>query len=276
MASSPAGLAAFVKNAVAFAQKYGFDGLDLDWEVPSGPRDRTNFVKLIQALRMKISTLQTSLLLTAAVAAYKPEVEASYSVPDLNQYLDWVSVMAYDLHGSWEPVTGLHTALSDSSDPALSIEGAVQTWLSLGMSHKKIVLGLAAYGHEWELASPATHGVGAKAVKRGNQGGPITQVGVGGSSGWGGSCQRFRSSLDHWIFVLVGQTFTSEGEKMGNEMCTGRRRKSAAQCKNIKRTIHLVIPATHNYTTLVPYLCHTYTTLIPYLAPSIPFPCTNF
>lgn len=179
MASSPLSLTTFVESAVAFVHKYGFDGMDVDWEFPSNPVDRTRFVTLIQALRSRISTSQIPLLLTAAVAAYKPDIEASYSVPDLNRYLDWVSVMAYDLHGSWEPTTGLHTALSDSSAPVLSIEGAVDTWRSLGMSGGKIVVGLAAYGHEWELANPANHGVGAEAVKGGNRGGPITQVGIG-------------------------------------------------------------------------------------------------
>ena len=194
MASSPASMAAFVNNAVAFAKKYEFDGLDLDWELPNGPNDRTNFVKLIKALRAKISTLQSPLLLTAAVTAYKPDVVASYSVPDLNQNLDWVSVMTYDLHGNWDTVTGFHTALSDSSEPDLSIKGAVNAWLSLGMNPGKVVLGLAGYGREWQLASPASHGVGANAVDGGNQGGPITQVGVG--IGVGGSCHKTLSSLD--------------------------------------------------------------------------------
>ena len=34
-----------------------------------------------------------------------------YDVPELTRLLDWIDLMAYDLHGSWEPQTGIHVAL---------------------------------------------------------------------------------------------------------------------------------------------------------------------
>lgn len=35
MASNPGSRANFVRNAVTFVRKYGFDGLDIDWEYPN-------------------------------------------------------------------------------------------------------------------------------------------------------------------------------------------------------------------------------------------------
>ncbi|GMP35612.1 hypothetical protein CsSME_00007987 [Camellia sinensis var. sinensis] len=46
MASSHDTRAAFIKSAIDVARKYGFDGLDLDWEFPQNPQDMTRFSML--------------------------------------------------------------------------------------------------------------------------------------------------------------------------------------------------------------------------------------
>jgi GH18 family chitinase len=40
-----------VANIAAFAQQYGYDGVDIDWEYPSSTQDRTFLVKLMKSLR---------------------------------------------------------------------------------------------------------------------------------------------------------------------------------------------------------------------------------
>jgi chitinase len=34
MAADPAGRTQFIGSAIAYAQTYGFDGIDIDWEYP--------------------------------------------------------------------------------------------------------------------------------------------------------------------------------------------------------------------------------------------------
>lgn len=47
LASDPGKIATFVKSAWVMAAKYGFDGIDLDWEYPEA-KDRFNYIDLLK------------------------------------------------------------------------------------------------------------------------------------------------------------------------------------------------------------------------------------
>ena len=53
-------------------------------------------------------TGQPRLLLTAAVAAGKSTVDSAYDIPRISASLDYIHLMAYDLHGGWETKIGHH------------------------------------------------------------------------------------------------------------------------------------------------------------------------
>ncbi|CAI5503221.1 unnamed protein product [Closterium sp. Naga37s-1] len=131
-ASSASSRSAFIQSAIRFARSYNFDGLDIDWEYPTG--QIALFSALLTDFRAAIESEAASsgkpkLLLTAAVSAYEPTVTQAYDVPTLNKALDFVNIMTYDLHGSWEAKTGMHTALEDLSNPQLSLKGAMAAWV---------------------------------------------------------------------------------------------------------------------------------------------------
>ena len=56
MAANASTRAIFVHNAVLFLRKYGFDGLDIDWEYPAvrggRPSDKQNLVILCRVIRV--------------------------------------------------------------------------------------------------------------------------------------------------------------------------------------------------------------------------------
>ena len=106
MAKDPEKRRTFVESIPPFLEKYGFDGVDLDWENP-GDRvgadptvDKENFSKLVDELRQALNP--GGYLLTAAVAPGVPKIEVAYDIPYISERFDFMNVMAYDYHG-WFP-----------------------------------------------------------------------------------------------------------------------------------------------------------------------------
>ncbi|XP_019864946.2 acidic mammalian chitinase [Aethina tumida] len=182
VASSSALRAAFVQSALSITSTYGLDGIDMDWEYPAqrggASSDKANFPLLLQELRTAFD--KKGLILTAAVAAAAASVDLSYDVPALSKYLDLINIMAYDLHGSYDGVTGQNAPLYASSidvsaaQKQLNVKAVVEGWIARGAAPAKIALGMGVYGRTYTLASASNNKLGAPVVNAGTQG-PYTQ-----------------------------------------------------------------------------------------------------
>ena len=80
----------------------------------SPPEDKERFSLLCEELRAgyeaeAAATGQERMLVTAAVAAGKSTAETAYDVPRISAALDYIHIMAYDLHGGWESTLGHHS-----------------------------------------------------------------------------------------------------------------------------------------------------------------------
>lgn len=146
MAADPERRKRFVKNALEFILKFGFDGLDLDWEYPTQrdgkPEDRENFTELVKELRSAFA--KHKLLLTSAFGAPAKIIDQAYNVKVLSANLDFMHIMTYDYHGSWDKKVGPNAPLS--SEDLLNVEYSIEHLINLGASPHKLVLGLPFYG----------------------------------------------------------------------------------------------------------------------------------
>jgi len=152
LAAEPARRGRFVASAVDFVRKYHFDGLDLDWEFPGSrggsPQDKRNFVLLVKELRSAFNKF--NLLLTAAFGAGKSTIDSAYDVAALSVYLDYIHMMCYDYHGTWDHKTGPNAPLD--SDDVLNVKFTINYMIEMGAPANKLVMGLPLYGRTFLLA----------------------------------------------------------------------------------------------------------------------------
>lgn len=163
MAAHPKTREHFVHQCLEFCDKYGFDGIDIDWEYPGfaehggRPVDKTNFTLLLKELYLAAKSHEPPLLVTIAAPA-GPVHYHNMEVGEIHRYLDWVNLMGYDFHGPWgggeDAVTNHHSALypSEKGNPQFNVDCAVSYYLMQGVPSEKIVLGMPLYGRSYALS----------------------------------------------------------------------------------------------------------------------------
>lgn len=150
MAKSETTRQAFVANVHDFLVKYGYDGVDVDWEVPNAA-DRSDCTTLMQELR---NGLPSPWLISMAVTADPSGYGQGFDIPALAPILDFMNVMTYDFYGPWSGATGLVSPLlQDSADPEQV--GSVKTSMDLyantyGVPISQLNIGTPFYGYEWD------------------------------------------------------------------------------------------------------------------------------
>ncbi|ORY64854.1 glycosyl hydrolases family 18 protein-like protein [Pseudomassariella vexata] len=177
MVASPESRKTFIGNLMGFMRKYGFDGVDFDWEYPGADdrggksSDGENFVTFLKELD--------------EVNNDQPEkYVVSFTVPTSYWYLrhfdltavdhvDFVNVMSYDLHGIWDSTNPIgshvyaHTNLTEIKD-------AFDLFWRNGVKAEKLNLGLGFYGRSFQLSDPTCYTPGCM-FRGGASPGPCSQ-----------------------------------------------------------------------------------------------------
>ncbi len=144
----PATAATFVANVTQYAKLHQLDGIDIDWEywtfqhqLHKGGQDPVESQQLTELLKVLRASLGSEMLLTADIIA-GDWIGAQYSV-DIQQYVDYVNLMAFDFTGAWpESPIGHH------ADYATFVK-AIKHSLAKGFLREKLLVGLPAYGIEF-------------------------------------------------------------------------------------------------------------------------------
>ncbi|KAJ4479205.1 chitinase [Lentinula aciculospora] len=155
----------FVKAVTDFATDYSLDGINFDWESPNdqgigcnivNANDTDNFLAFLQELRA--DPVGANLTLSAATGLtpfFDSDGTALTNVSAFADVFDFITVMNYDIWGSWSTAVGPNAPLNDSCAAKANQQGsavsAVSAWYTAGMPVEKIVLGVASYGHSFSV-----------------------------------------------------------------------------------------------------------------------------
>lgn len=125
------------------------------WEYPNAtgagcntnsPDDAANFISLLQEVRQAVPNITLSA--AVAIAPFGGLTNGTAFA----DALDYLAIMNYDVYGTWSSVVGPNAPIKDcAADPQGSAITAVKAWMDIGFPADKLVLGVAAYGHSFDV-----------------------------------------------------------------------------------------------------------------------------
>lgn len=154
--ATDAGLEKLANSMISYMTQWHFDGLDIDWEYPDNDAEKAQFTKLIQSLRTKLDAQGKKddkyYQLSAAVTTNQNNIQ--YINPAVTAPLmDSVNVMAYDIHGAFDPLTGHNAPLFENShdeDKELNVADTMTAYVETWKVPKvKLMMGIPYYGRGW-------------------------------------------------------------------------------------------------------------------------------
>lgn len=135
----------FTSFMVGFMKKYGFDGIEIDWE---SDLDLSLHCVLMKELRKKLDKTEQDLgkRLYLTTALHSWQVYDKELADSLSTNIDWINVMTYDMGG------GIWGYVATHNTPLDKMQRELKNWQVF--DKKKICIGLANYGFKYEGISP--------------------------------------------------------------------------------------------------------------------------
>ncbi|KAF2271257.1 glycoside hydrolase [Westerdykella ornata] len=176
MVSSSGNRAAFINSLIAFMNRYGFQGADIDWEYPADPKrggrkeDTDNLVLLMKEMYEAFGGRYGSSL-TIAPDYWYPGVSSACIYPaNMQNYVDFMGFMSYDLHGPWdEDVKTLGSIVRPQTDITEIDRNLKPLWFD-GVDPGKVNFGIAYYGRTYKLMDPSCWKMGCHFLGEGAAG----------------------------------------------------------------------------------------------------------
>ena len=153
-----------------------FDGFDIDWEFPTQPQDRANFVALLKEFRTQLNAMGPGHVLTAALPAGEQNF-SHINLPAAAAQLDFINLETFDYNGPFNPFTGFVSPLVQTqfdTNPIFNITFTVDSYLRAGVPADKILMGIPFYAYGWAITGTSGPGQNGQFVAAVNPANPST------------------------------------------------------------------------------------------------------
>ncbi len=168
IASSPERLPNTLKSILSLMDRYGYDGIDVDWE-PLAPQDADLYSSFIESLRKSLD--QTALHHRRPRLGLTTAIEVNLNNNDymvslvrtlhkLDEKVDRINLMTYAMaNPSSLPFVWHNSALYPGLSPedgfrTPSADGAIGEFFAAGFQPGKLGIGINLYGYLWQGQGP--------------------------------------------------------------------------------------------------------------------------
>ncbi|CAE6375058.1 unnamed protein product [Rhizoctonia solani] len=146
--------ATFIETAIQLLEDNGFDGLDIDWEYPAGEQAEA-FVALLKETHAGLKAHAKNkgdkipYELNAAVPAGAQNYQ-NLKVKEMDKYLSYWALMAYDYSGGWSTVSDYLANVYGGAFSGVSTSESTKWYLKNGASKEKFAIGMPIYGRGFQ------------------------------------------------------------------------------------------------------------------------------
>ncbi|KAJ2488522.1 hypothetical protein IWW47_005374, partial [Coemansia sp. RSA 2052] len=170
--------ATLIRAIGTFVEKHELDGVDIDWEYVgrqgskcnkfSPAEDAGNFMRFLRALRASFhARFPDSEKLVSLAVRVQPFDDAEGPMKDVSpfaEYVDFASIMAFDINGVWSNTTGPNAPLEHQRNRGMpySFTQAVDQWLAAKWPAEKLVAGVSFHGRSLTTRNVVTAKEGAE------------------------------------------------------------------------------------------------------------------
>ncbi|KAK9608569.1 hypothetical protein V6Z94_009525 [Aspergillus fumigatus] len=153
MVRFPGSRRAFIDSAIAMMNKYGFDGIDIDWEYPAAEdrggaaRDTANLVTFLSELRDALGS-RFGLTCTLPSSCWYLK---GFDIVGMAEYVDYFAMMAYDIHGTWDGNSEWTDSVINPHTNITEISAGLDLLWRNNIDPAKVLLGLGFYGRSFTL-----------------------------------------------------------------------------------------------------------------------------
>ncbi|KAJ1936935.1 hypothetical protein FBU59_004902, partial [Linderina macrospora] len=162
---------AFLNSLVKLVADYGLDGIDIDWEYPGHEgnpgnaidpqNDTKNLLSFVKDLRSRFDSRFGKGKLITLAGSTAPFWGPNGPLTNISEFagpVDFFNLMNYEINGSWQPTTGPNAPLyyQASKGSQVSYDSSIRAWVNAGIPSKKLLGGLAFYGHGYKASVDMT------------------------------------------------------------------------------------------------------------------------